>query len=422
MTSKFEKISKAYNFFYQSEIEKIHFELSDIAYVTGWAMSTIDAYKSKKWSEFLHVDSDGYYCQGISSIPYKEFVDFHRQSVKHTEDKKSESDLFLEKSREFALLAVQTYNNPINNFRFYGFIIYMIISFTALFHSIFSRERIKFWHEKNGKPILIDNDLKYWELDTCLNEYYKGQNNAIVSNLKLFLGLRNKIEHRNLPNLDIIISGYSQALFQNYEQLLIKEFGISQSLSPNLALAIQLSSFSEEYWQTIRSISSSNYNSIKEYIDLFCGNLPIDIVKSDNFCFRVFVIPKSGNHATSSDKSIEFVKFDPNNPSDVELSERVIGLIKEKVVQVADQGKLRATSVAKEVEARTQKTFTRNMHTKAWKLYQVRNKGYSAEGCNTKFCSFSEPFKSYLYTSAWVDFLCEKVLDEEEYKKIVLFK
>ena len=43
----------------------------------------------------------------------------------------------LEKSRDSALLAVETYNKPAIKFKSGGYIVLMVISWTALFHAIF---------------------------------------------------------------------------------------------------------------------------------------------------------------------------------------------------------------------------------------------------------------------------------------------
>ena len=45
----------------------------------------------------------------------------------------------LEKSRDCALLAIETYNKPAIKFRTGGYVVLMTISWTSLFHSIFYR-------------------------------------------------------------------------------------------------------------------------------------------------------------------------------------------------------------------------------------------------------------------------------------------
>ena len=43
----------------------------------------------------------------------------------------------LEKSRDSALLAIETYNKPAIKFRSGGYIVLMVIAWTSLFHAIF---------------------------------------------------------------------------------------------------------------------------------------------------------------------------------------------------------------------------------------------------------------------------------------------
>jgi len=55
----------------------------------------------------------------------------------------------LDKARESALLAVETYNRPGTSFRSGGFIVLMCIGWTALFHAIFFKRKVKpFYRQK----------------------------------------------------------------------------------------------------------------------------------------------------------------------------------------------------------------------------------------------------------------------------------
>jgi hypothetical protein len=56
----------------------------------------------------------------------------------------------LEKAREAALLAVETYNRPGSAFRSSGFIVLMIIAWNALFHAAFFKKRTKPYYHKRG--------------------------------------------------------------------------------------------------------------------------------------------------------------------------------------------------------------------------------------------------------------------------------
>ncbi len=80
----------------------------------------------------------------------------------------------LEKAIDCSLLAVETYNKPAIKFKSGGYIVLMIISWTAFFHAVFLKRKIKPYYRKPGSKrfVIIDGDYKYWELNTCLEMYF----------------------------------------------------------------------------------------------------------------------------------------------------------------------------------------------------------------------------------------------------------
>jgi hypothetical protein len=98
--------------------------------------------------------------------------------------------------------------------------------------------------------------------------------------------------------------------------------------------------------------------------------------------------------------------------------ERQIAFIKEKRVQVADQGKHRPKVVINEVMRRTGIKFNHYIHGQAWRYYKIRTKDKSPAKCKTKYCQYSEAFNQIIYTDEWIDFLCEKVSDPKELSRI----
>lgn len=132
----------------------------------------------------------------------------------------------LHKAREAALLAVETYNRPWTAFRSAGYIVLMIVAWTALFHAIFFKKRTKPYYRRRGSRRFerINGDYKTWELAECLRQFYRDQNPPTRKNLEFFIGLRNKIEHRFAPALDKEIFGECQAMLMNFEALLCSEF------------------------------------------------------------------------------------------------------------------------------------------------------------------------------------------------------
>ena len=423
------QIRKAYHFFLEAEQNSRVFTLDEVADTTGWSIKTVEAYKTKKWHFFLNEAPSGFLCDGVSDICEDAFVRIHSQRAT-VEDEflrprfSPEIDALIDKCREAALLAIQIYNNPLISFRAPGYIVNMVIAYTALLHAIFERNRIEYWYkEEDGSPKITDGDYRYWELKTCVNKYYKGNQTPETENINLFINLRNKVEHRFIPALDSTISGYCQALLLNFERLLIKEFGNYFVLGQNnLALSLQLTEYSSRQQKVLRSIQSKYYDDIRDYISNYREGLPDNILVSSKFCFRAFLIPILGNHAKSSDIAIEFVHFDPDNPEEMEQYDKQVAFIKQKRVQVADQGKLMPTDVARIVSERTRVDFRVHHHTRAWKLYKVRPSKPSPDKCDVKYCQFSVPFKSFIYTEAWVEFLCEKVQNPEELERIINYR
>jgi hypothetical protein len=419
------QIRKAYQFFLDAEKYKSVFTLDKVIIATGWSKQTVAAYKSKKWHFFIKEAPGGFMCEGVSNLSEDAFVRIHAQRAT-VEDEflrprfGPEIDALIDKSRETAMLAIQTYNNPLIKFRAPGYIVYMIIAYTALFHAIFERNGVEYWHKNDdGTPKIIDGDFRYWEIESCVKNYYKGLQTPETENLNLFINLRNKIEHRFIPALDLSISGYCQALLLNFEKLLVKEFGNYFVLGQNnLALALQLSEYSSQQQDILRKIQSKHFDNIKEYVSKFRESLPDHILMSNNFCFRAFLIPIIGNHAKSSDIAIEFITFDPNNLEEMEQYEKQVAFIKQKQIQVADQGKLKPSDVVSRIRSETGLDFKIHHHTYAWKLYGVRPPNPTPEKCNVKFCQFSVPFKTYIYTEEWVKFLCKQIQDPDEFERI----
>lgn len=182
----------------------------------------------------------------------------------------------LENSINSALTAVETYNRPRVQFRIENYIILMIIAWTKLFHAYFQSEigERYFYKEKNGRYKKIDGERKAWELTECIKEYqkmrkpYPNLTDPVVANLRFFIGIRNKIEHRywDSSSLDILLFGECQALLFNYESFLVTLFGEDYSINTCLAYALQFSHLrAKEQLQAQRDLLSKDMLDIKKY-------------------------------------------------------------------------------------------------------------------------------------------------------------
>jgi len=428
MPSRNDKTQRAYQFLVAAERDAKVFSLEELAAASGWKINTVKAYLTKKWHTLLRREADGFSCSGIGVMTEDAFVRLHAQRTDVSLDIlrprfTSAVDALIDKARESALLAVQVYNNPLVSFRAPGYIVHMVIAYTALFHAIFERRGTEYWHkEPDGSAKLIDGDTKAWELSECVHHYYGGQVSAEAENIRFFIQIRNKIEHRFMPALDTTLSGKCQALLMNFEALLVHEFGAFFAMGQNLALALQFSVFAKAQQEVLRRIQSREYEAIRRYIDAYDATLPPAVTDSMEYSFRAFLMPKVGNHLKSSDVAIEFVKYDPSNPEAMERLQKQVLLIREKQVPVADAGLMTAKRVVDEIARRTQQPFNMHHHTCAWKLYKVRPSKPKADGCKTEYCQYSAAFKQFAYTEAWVQFLCEKVLDPTEFERIRTYR
>ncbi len=328
------------------------------------------------------------------------------------------------KAREAALLAVETYNRPGTAFRSAGYIVLMVIGWTALFHAIFFKRKVKPYYRKRGSRrfIWVSGEHKTWELDECLRQFYQDQNPAPRRNLEFFIELRNKIEHRFLPDLDMDIFGECQAMLMNFEAMLAAEFGDKQAVGSGLPYALQFSkSLVPAQQRAMRGAARQHMQSIRKFVSEFRSALSDDVLADEAYSFKVFLIPKVGAHAKSSDMAVEFVRYDPTKPEQMKQYERLVALIKPKQISVANLDGLKAGRVVHDVATRLGRKFTHHSHLKCWRHYNTRPPGSSPspEVCDNRYCYYDAVHKDYIYTPAWVDFLVEKLADAATYALVL---
>jgi hypothetical protein len=338
----------------------------------------------------------------------------------------------LQKAREAACLAVEVYNKPLVTFRSGGYVVLMNIAWTALMHSIFFRWGVKPFYRDDERPERfekVDGDYKGWELSTCLKHFYGDAASPVSENLKLFIGLRNKIEHRSLPALDHRIFGECQAMLLNFEDMLFDLFGPENCLTESLSLAIQFSHLRDpNQAEAARSLHAPLASDISTYIDLFRSSLSDDIRNDLAYSYRVYLIPKVANHEGSSDLAVEFVKYNPDNPEEMKQYNKVVAMVKPAVTQVANQGCLKASDVCRAVEpivqellGPTTKFNASYHHAAACRFYKVRPLKTAADPAktNTQYCHYDEAHRDYVYTETWKKFLMQEMKKAGQYQRVV---
>ncbi|HPM10153.1 MAG TPA: DUF3644 domain-containing protein [Paludibacter sp.] len=215
----------------------------------------------------------------------------------------------LDKSIQSALCAIEIYNKPLVRFRSGGYVTLMIISWTSLLHAIFLKRKIKpYYKEKNGwNYVKIDNEYKWWELKKCLKEFYGSEtNNPVRKNLEFFIPLRNKIEHRFLPELDSTIFGECQQLLFNYDALLTEGFGETYSLRESLSFSLQLYSNAQAHMDAVKK--NAELKNVLDFINDYRSSVSNDVVNSGKYAFNaiLFQVVNNSNDAIP----VKFFKWD----------------------------------------------------------------------------------------------------------------
>jgi|SRR5579864_64915 len=332
----------------------------------------------------------------------------------------------LAKARSAAIAAVEVYNRPGPQFRTAHYIVLMTIAWTGLFHAWFFRQRKKPWYRESlGRRTpykRIDGEPVHWDLTECLGQYYKGANPPVRANLRFIIGLRNKIEHRDLPELDPALYGECQALLLNFEEFMVNRFGQRFALAEQLAVALQFSSIiPREKAKALKRLGAARTRSVRAYIEEFRAGLPPEVLTSTEYGFSVYLIPKTANRINSADIAVEFVPYDPNEPDRMKELEKEITLIKEKQVPVQYKGLLKPGQVRDKIQSRIAQHFTLDTHTRAWRHYRVRPPSNSLhpEMTDTKYCIYDELHHDYGYTNAWVELLAKELSKPERYVAVV---
>lgn len=215
----------------------------------------------------------------------------------------------LEKARDSALLAVEVYNKPAVKFKSGAFITLMIIAWTSLFHSIFFLKKTKpFYKKVNGRFKIKDGDFDYWDLKECLNKFYKADTaNPIKTNLEFFIPLRNKIEHKSLPEIDSDIFGECQAMLLNFDNLLEQQFGTKFCLRESLSFSLQFFPSSKSLSQVVKNSPISK--PIIDFIKSYRSSVATEIYESNQYTFKAILI-QVANHASKEALPIQFLHYD----------------------------------------------------------------------------------------------------------------
>jgi hypothetical protein len=335
----------------------------------------------------------------------------------------------LDKCCSATVAAVDAYNRPGGRFRTAQFIVLIVIAWSALFHALFYRSRRRPWYRQKPtgtgrgiRYVRIDGDPKHWELAECLKQHFGDQHPPERKNLEFLLGLRNKIEHRHLPQLDPSLYGECQASLMNLESLLVDQFGTKYALSEQLAISLQFSSVQPEQQMKAAKVAvRAAAKTVTDYIERFRTNLPLATLNSTKYSFTVFLVPRVANRASAADAAVQFLRVDEASPEELERLTNLNVLIREKHIPIANLHRYKPGEVAAAVGAELPYEFNMAAHVRAWKCYGVRPPSGDGQPEKTisEYCVYDDVHEDYVYTKAWIDKLIRELSDPGKYQEVM---
>lgn len=335
----------------------------------------------------------------------------------------------LEKCREAVIAAVDAYNRPGPRFRTAQYLVMITIAWTAIFHAYFYRQGRRPWYRRNpagiGKAVRyvkVDGDPKHWDLTECLKQFHGPEHPPERKNLQFLLGLRNKIEHRHLPQFDASLYGECQAALINIEEMIVAEFGKRYALTEHLAVALQFSRITPpEKKKAAQILATSSVKSVKDYIERFRGGLPSTVLTSMKYSFNVFLVPRVANRKSAADAAVEFIRVDEASEEELDRLARLNVLIREKHIPIANLDFYKPSQVVAAMKKRVPFSVSMATHTAAWKHFRIRPPSGDKfpERTQGSFCVYDHVHGDYLYTPAWIEKLVVALSDPKEFEVIV---
>jgi len=276
----------------------------------------------------------------------------------------------IKKSRESALSAVQIFNNPNILFKSETYIVLMIIAWTYLLHAFFKENKIEYRYIDNKRTTtkrtiyqVRDGDYLYWDLSKCLKYNNLPLSQNCINNLNFLIGLRNKIEHKMVGELDDALSARFQACCLNYNKYIVNLFGEKFAIVKYLSFSLQFSKLSKEQRALIEDYKLPE--NIETYIKTFDAGLTKEEYNSEEYATRYLFVPKTANHIGQADRVIEFVK---ENSDLAENINKEYVLIKE-----AEKEKFLASQIIKIMNEQGYIKFKMHQHTELWKANDAKN-------------------------------------------------
>ncbi len=284
----------------------------------------------------------------------------------------SVADELVRKSREAALSAVQTFNNPLTTFKTETFIVLMVIAWMYLLHAYYRREGVEYrYFENRGKRRKFDRTksgaYKYWELERCLNEKKCPLDGPTKSNIRFLIGLRHEIEHHRPVGLDEQFSGRYLACCLNYERYICELFGRQRSLGENASFTLQFRDLTDP--GAPAEATAPLPSNVARYLQEFDAELTEEELSSPHFRRKFLFVPLVTGKKAQADEVIEFV------PYDSELAKSLNENYQQVMLKEVEKPKYLPGEIVELMNQEGYPQFKIHHHTEFWKSKDARNSG-----------------------------------------------
>ena len=308
----------------------------------------------------------------------------------------------LHKSREAALNAVQTFNNPLTTFKAETFIVLMNIAWMYLLHAYYRRKGVEYrYYTKGPKRRKFartkSGAFKYWKLERCLNDKACPLDKPTKLNLKFLIGLRHEIEHHQSAGADEQFSGRYLACCLNYERYICDLFGEQYSLDKAVAFTLQFRDFTNATLP--KEAAAPLPSNVAKYFQEFDAGLSDEEMKSPYFRCRFLFVPVVTSKKAQADEIIQFVPFDSD------LGKAINDKHQQVLLKEVERSKYLPSEIVKMMNEKGYTRFNMHHHTQFWKKMDGRNsdKGYGVLVART-----------WYWYDRWVDKVRKHCADNKE--------
>lgn len=308
----------------------------------------------------------------------------------------------LVRAREAMILAVELFNTPRIAFKAGVFSMLANVAWTYLLHQYYVSKNV---------PIINDNGYSL-SLSQMITRDDCPLSKGCKNNLIALKEIRDVVEHRTIGSFDRKWLPLFQSTCLNFEKALTDLFGPRLTLGRDLGFSLQFAKLTTDEIAILQGFE------IPEHIAALDASLAAKLGEGDaedlEYQFKVIYTLTSASKAKAH---FQFVL-----PDSVEGKEIQNVLIKYKPLD--DLYPLKPSQVPQLVAAKSGRDFTSDKHQRAWKMFKARPLNGAADPAATdqKYCIYHAPYQSYTYSQAWVDFLVDRIADEETWQQLIVYK